>query len=54
MTDPNEAKQTTVDFLVAQKMMYHIKEYFYLTNRKNKTRKMRIKLTRTTRKKTSE
>jgi hypothetical protein len=52
--DVVELEKTTIDFLVAQKMMYHIKEYFYLTNRKDKTRKMRIKLTRTTRKKTSE
>jgi hypothetical protein len=39
-----------LDVFVAQKMMYHIKEFFYLTNRKNKTKKTRIRLTRNTRK----
>jgi hypothetical protein len=41
-----------IDILVAQKMMYHIKEFFYLTNRKNKTKKNRIRLSRATRKNT--
>jgi hypothetical protein len=39
-----------LDILVAKKMMYHIKEFFYLTNRKNKTKKNRVRLTRATRK----
>ena len=39
-----------LDILVAHKMMYHIKEFFYLTNRKNKTKKNRIHLSRFTRK----
>lgn len=38
------------DIVVAQKMMYHIKEFFYLTTRKNKTKKNRARLTRATRK----
>jgi hypothetical protein len=33
------AKKTEIDILVAQKMMYHIKEFFYLTHRKMNTRK---------------
>jgi hypothetical protein len=39
-----------INIFVAQKMMYHIKEFFYLTNRKNKTRKNKLRLTKTTRK----
>jgi hypothetical protein len=38
------------DIFVAQKLMYHIKEFFYLTQRKNKTRKRNIRLGRITRK----
>ena len=34
------SKQTTdIDIFVAQKIMYHVKEFFYLTQRNNKTRK---------------
>jgi hypothetical protein len=38
------------DIFVAQKLMYHIKEFFYLTHRKNKTRKRNIRLGKLTRK----
>jgi hypothetical protein len=38
------------DIFVAQKIMYHIKEFFYLTQRKNRTRKKHIRLGRITRK----
>ena len=43
-------KNPNVDIIVAQKMMYHIKEFFYLTNRKNRSKKIRWKLSKTTRK----
>ena len=43
-------KNLPLDIFVAQKIMYHIKEFFYLTNRKNKTKKNRVRLTKTTRK----
>jgi hypothetical protein len=44
-------KQLETDIYVAQKMMYHIKEFFFLTQcRKSRTRKMKIKLGRFTRK----
>jgi hypothetical protein len=34
------SKQTAnIDIFVAQKIMYHVKEFFYLTQRNNKTRK---------------
>ena len=39
-----------LDVFVAHKMMYHIKEFFYLTSRKNKTKKNRVNLSRATRK----
>jgi hypothetical protein len=44
-------KNVPLDIFIAQKIMYHIKEFFYLTNRKNKTKKNRVRLTKTTRKK---
>jgi hypothetical protein len=43
-------KTVEMDAFVAQKMMYHIKEFFYLTQRKNKSKKNKHKLTRLTRK----
>lgn len=48
------SKNLPLDIFVAQKIMYHIKEFFYLTNRKNKTKKNRIRLTKITRKRYSE
>jgi hypothetical protein len=43
------------DFLVSQKIMYHLKEFFLLTTKKQKTRKVGIRLGRFTRKrKTSD
>jgi len=46
----NEFKNVETDIFVAQKLMYHIKEFFYLTHRKNKTRKKNIRLGRISRK----
>ena len=43
-------RQNEVNVFVAQKMMYHIKEFFYLTNRKNRTRKRYSRVGKTTRK----
>ena len=43
-------KNYEIDVFVAQKMMYHVKEFFHLTNRANKTKKNKLKLGRTTRK----
>jgi hypothetical protein len=37
-------KNNEVDIFVAQKMMYHVKEFFYLTQRSNKTRKRCLRL----------
>jgi hypothetical protein len=42
--------QNEINVFVAQKMMYHIKEFFYLTNRKNRTRKRYSRFSKTTRK----
>jgi hypothetical protein len=39
-----------INIFVSQKMMYHIKEFFYLTNRKNKTRRKYNKIGKFTRK----
>jgi hypothetical protein len=45
-------KQLETDIYVAQKMMYHIKEFFFLTNsRRCRTRKIKVKFGRFTRKK---
>lgn len=38
------------DIIVAQKIMYHLQEFFYLTSRRKRTQKRNIKLGRTTRK----
>jgi len=43
-------KNTETDIFVSKKLMYHIKEFFYLTNRNNITRKKRTKMDRHTRK----
>lgn len=42
------------DVFVAQKMMYHIKEFFYLTKRKQRTRKIKFTYGNLTRKKKPE
>jgi hypothetical protein len=38
------------DFIVSQKIMYHLKEFFLLTTKKQKTRKVGVRLGRFTRK----
>jgi hypothetical protein len=43
-------KTVEMDAFVAQKIMYHVKEFFYFTQRKNKSKKNKQKLTRLTRK----
>jgi hypothetical protein len=40
-----------IDIQVSQKIMYHLKEFFFLTNKKLRTKKIRYNLGRTTRKK---
>jgi len=49
-SSPKYITNVETDIFVAQKLMYHIKEFFYLTQRKNKTRKKTIRLGRITRK----
>jgi hypothetical protein len=46
----NTAKDEVDDFIVSQKIMYHLKEFFLLTTKKQKTRKVGIQLGRFTRK----
>jgi len=41
------------DILVAQKMMYYIKEFFYITNKKDRTKKIKYPIGRFTKKKRS-
>ena len=43
--------ETSIDVLISQKIMYHIKEFFYLTTRNLKTRKIKIAFGNFTRKK---
>ena len=40
-----------IDVLISQKIMYHIKDFFYLTTRNMKTRKIQIAFGNFTRKK---
>jgi hypothetical protein len=46
----SSSKNNETDVFVAQKMMYHIKEFFYLTNKKNRTLRKHGRLGRQTRK----
>jgi hypothetical protein len=50
----DSSKVFQTDVFVAQKMMYHIKEFFYLTNRKQKTRRIKFAYGKLTRKKKGE
>ena len=43
--------QVEIDIKISQKMMYYIREFFYLSVRKVKTRKIRLKVCKYTRKK---
>lgn len=49
----NNNYNNKINIMVAQKMMYHIKEFFYFTSRKNKTKKRVIRFSKRTRKKLS-
>jgi len=44
------SKNIDIEIFVSQKIMFHIKEFFYLTNRKIRTKKAKWKLNRVTRK----
>jgi hypothetical protein len=39
-----------LDVFICQKIMYHIKEFFFLISRKNKTKKNNLRITNITRK----
>jgi hypothetical protein len=47
----NIEKRLETDILISQKMMYYIREFFYLHSRRLKTRKLKITIGRFTRKK---
>jgi len=47
----NIPKKMEIDVYVAQKIMYHIKEFFFLTTRKCRTHKIRVCFGKNTRKK---
>lgn len=46
----NRRVNDKIDVFVAHKIMYHIKEFFYLTNKRNRTKKIKIHWGRSTRK----
>lgn len=46
----NRRANDKIDVFVAHKIMYHIKEFFYLTNKRNRTKKIKVSLGRNTRK----
>jgi len=48
--NPNVSDLET-DIIVSQKIMYHLKEFFYLTTKRKRTQKISIRLGRNTRKK---
>ena len=43
-------KMLETDIIVAQKMMYYIKEFFYVTNKKARTKKIKYPIGRFTKK----
>jgi len=45
--------QLSIDIMISKKMMYYIREFFYLSERKLKTRKIQTKIGRFTRKSTN-
>ena len=47
----NVSKKIETDIYVAQKIMYHIKEFFFLAKRKKRTRKIKLYFGKLTRKK---
>jgi len=47
----NRNSNPKMDVFVAHKIMYHIKEFFYLTNKRNRTKKLRFAIGANTRKK---
>ena len=49
-TTGKSSAEVNVDILVSQKIMYYINEFFLMTTRKNKTRKVKQKIGRFTRK----
>lgn len=48
--EPIHIENQSADFIVSQKIMYHLKEFFLLTTKKQKTRKVAVKLGKFTRK----
>jgi len=48
---PHRTPNPKMDVFVAHKIMYHIKEFFYLTNKRNRTKKIRFSIGSSTRKK---
>jgi hypothetical protein len=51
MNTQENKKQLEIDIHVSQKLMYHIKEFFYLTQKKNRTKKIKYPIGKFTRKK---
>lgn len=50
MNTQENKKQLEIDIHVSQKLMYHIKEFFYLTQKKNRTKKIKYPIGKFTRK----
>jgi hypothetical protein len=50
----NLLKNNITDIYVSQKIMYHIKEFFYLTKKRNRTKKIKCCFGKFTRKKMSD
>lgn len=48
--EPIHIENQSADFIVSQKIMYHLKDFFLLTTKKQKTRKVAVKLGKFTRK----
>jgi hypothetical protein len=45
-----DKSEIQIDLLVSQKLMFHIRDFFYLTSRKERTRKMKLRMGKYTKK----
>jgi hypothetical protein len=49
-TEKIDKNEIQIDLLVSQKLMFHIRDFFYLTSRKERTRKMKLRMGKYTKK----
>jgi hypothetical protein len=50
LTEKIDKNEIQIDLLVSQKLMFHIRDFFYMTSRKERTRKMKLRMGKYTKK----